>query len=364
MLANSHSVAAAPRSRVTGSPVLWMTAAVVAYSTLPVFIWAGTRDMSPWLFVAVWYAARVPFWVALAQTGWPKTAERNNDLEAGGLAVLKDFKVIRLQYLAPTAVCTFQWALFAWAVTLVDPSVVTVVFEAWPVLFGLLTLTTYWNVRVFDGSKGPQESEEQPALSRVSTMLVLLTVGAAGVALVVLSDNEGGLSAWTLQAWFGLLLGIAAAVLAAAHVMFTQLMGADQRPDSLNRHRAFVSVSGNVVVQLLTSPVFIVVGIVASAESGWGFTASGLMFALCVGLVQSIAEWCFDHASHLARDEYGQEVAKVNSLYYATPIVSLLLLAGFADIDIARPDLLIAGTIVVVAVNMVLHLDPGVTARQ
>jgi len=342
-----------------------MLAAVAGYSLLPLIIWAGTLDMSPWLFVAVWYAARVPFWVALAQTGWPKTEKRSSDLKAGRLAALEDFKVIRLRYLVPLAVCTFQWALFAWAVTLVDPSVVTVMFEAWPVFFGLLTLTTYWNKRAFDGPNEPQGSEEQPASSRVSTMLVMLTVGAAGVALVVLSDNEGGLSAWTLQAWFGLLLGIAAAVLAAAHGIFAQLMGADQCPDSLNRHRAFVTASGGVVAQLLTSPVFIVVGIVISAGSGWKLTVSGLMLAFCAGFVQSIAEWCFHHATHLARDEYGQEVAKVHSLYYSTPILSLLLLAGFADTDIARPDSLIAGAAGVVAVNMVLHLDPeGAANRQ
>ncbi len=380
------------RSRIAGSPVLWMLAAVAGFASLPVLIWAGTRELSPWLFVALWYVARAAVWTGLAQTGVPKTKQRlkdrEADMKAGRVAMAADFKVIKFEYLVVQAFSGFSWLLFAIAVTLSDPSVVTVAFEFWPVLFALFTLTSFWDKRGLKESENQQGREAPasrirmmlvmlvldrspahqsllPPASRIRMMLVMLVVGAAGVALVVVSENEGGLSAWTQRAWLGLLLAVVAAASTAAASINAQLMGSDQRPESSNRDRSSVSVSGNIVATLVVAPVIFIAGLLASAGSGWGFTASGLMFVVCAGLVYPISDWCFHNALHLARDRYKHESAGVNSIYYLTPVAALLLLAGFADTDIARPDLLIAGAAGVVAVNMVLHLDPeGAATRQ
>ena len=352
MLANSHSVAAAPRSRIAGSPVLWMLAAAAGYALLPLFIWAGTRDMSVWVFVGMWYAWGGAFWLGISQIGFPKTEDRRRDIASGGVVILEDFKVIKSKYLIAGIVCSLQWITFAAALALADPSVATLVVELWPLFFALLTFSSYW--RRF----GLEENESQPSTkeseSRVSMMMVMLVVGAAGIALAVFSDSEEGLFGWDQRALLGLMLAVLSAVFLAASTMIEQLMGLDQKTTvSPDRVAAFTAVSGTAVVRVLLVPVFIVVGLL-SADSGDSYTTLGLMMAVCVGFVHIISLWCYIYALNLANERYKREAASINSLYYMRTIVALLLLAGFADTDIARPDLLIAGTILVVAVNMIL----------
>ncbi len=344
-----------------------MLAAVVGFASLPVLIWAGTRDLSPWLFAALWYVARAAVWSVLVQTGFPKTKERLKDRErdkkARRVSIVADLKVIKFGYLIAQAFCGFSGLLFAVAITLSNPSVVTIAFEFWPVFFALLTTTSFWGQRGLKESDSQLENDESG--NRIFSMLVMLVIGAAAVALVVISDNQDGLSAWTQRDWLGLLLAVVAAFSIAAGSMNSNLMGADQCDDLSKRDKTSVSVSGNILSTLVLAPVIFIVGLVASAGSDWGFTASGLTFVLCSGFVHPFSNWCFHNGLHLARVKHGRDAAGVNSLYYLTPVGALILLAGFADTDIARPDLLIAGAAGVVAVNMVLHLDPeGAETRQ
>ena len=302
--------------------------------------------MSPWLFVAIWYAARGFFHFSFTRS-----------------SLLKDLKVIKRKYIILAAICALQWPFFAVAVTLIDPAVATVLFGAWPVFFGLLTLTRFWRKHALKETQHKQDNQETK--SKIIAMLVMLVFGAAGVSLVVLSDNEAGLSGWTRGAAIGLFLAGLSALFTAGSSMTTNLMGADQKPSLPKRESAAVGVSGLTCVRLVLAPVLIGFGLLIDADMRWGITASGLSFALCTGILNPIANWCFQHALHFARDEHGREAAGVNALYYLQPVISLMLLVVFGATDIARPDLLIAGAAGAVAVNMVLHLDPeGASSRQ
>ena len=340
-----------------------MLVAVAGFALLPLLIWLGTRDMSVWVFVGMWYALRGTFWLGIAQIGFPRTADRRRDIASGGVVMLKDLKVIKVKYLIADIVCSLEWIIFAAALTLADPSVVTVVFELWPILFALLTFSSYWRRYGLKENKNQQSNKESE--SRVSMMMVMLVVGAVGTTLVVLSDSEEGLFGWDQRALLGLLLAVLAAVFAAISTMIDQLMGIDQKTTAgPNRVAAFTAVSGTAFVRSLLVPVFIGIGLLF-ADSGDTYTQFGLMIVVCVGFVHIIAHWCLIYALNLASEKYKRETASINTLYYMRTIVALLLLAGFAGTDIARPDLLIAGTIVVVAVNMVMHLDPeGTSTRQ
>ena len=47
--------AATPIPKVARRAVRWMLAATLGYALLPLIIWFGVRDMSPFVFVALWY---------------------------------------------------------------------------------------------------------------------------------------------------------------------------------------------------------------------------------------------------------------------------------------------------------------------
>ncbi len=258
-----------------------MLAAVAGYASLPLLIWAGTRDMSPLLFVSMWYVVAAVFWLGLAQTGFPKTKDRDKDLRTGRVAMFEDLKVIRFKYFAGNLPGGLAWLLFAMAVTFSDPSVVTVVFEVWPVLFALFTLTTFWRVRGLNEDKNQQDNKKLER--QTSMMLVMLSVGAAGVSLVVLSDNEGGLSAWTQKSWLGLLFASLASVLLAVAEIAIQFMGADQRQETPNRVPSFVSASGGIIVRLILAPIFIIIGVVTFAVSAQGFSTLSLVLSCVLG---------------------------------------------------------------------------------
>ncbi len=340
-----------------------MLAAVVGYALLPLLIWLGTREMSVWVFVAVWHASRGGLWLGITQAGFLKTEDCRRDMSSGGVVMFEDLKVIKIRYLIADIVCSLEWVLFAAALTLADPSVATVVYELWAILFALLTFSSYWRqygLKENESQQPPTESK-----SRLLMMLVMLALGIVGVALVVFSNNEEGLLGWDQRALLGLLLAVLAAVFAAISTMIDQLMGIDQKTNcEPNRFAAFTALSGTTFVRSLLAPVFIVVGLV-STDPRQAYTAVGLMVAVCTGFVHIISHGCFINAFNIATRKYKREAALINSFRYMTTIIALLLLAGFADTDIARPDLLIAGAAGVVAVNMVLHLDPeGTSTRQ
>ena len=367
--------------------ILWMVAATVELSVLPLIIWFGVRDMSPFMFVAVWYVVSVACQATIrqVQARFDEIREQNDGTETGKrdtsrLVMLDDLKKVKPRYFGLAAATWLQWLLFAVAVTLVEPVVATVVFEFWPVVFGLLTLTPAWTKKMLEG----EHAKDGP----FATMLMMLVVGGVGVSLAVLSDTSS--LGWSSAAIIGVILAVLSTFAAALSAMISQLIGTDQKnqPGSLVRNRAVaamrrearsdvddrsakwdrtvVSVSGSVAGQVLAAPVIAVAGVVANSlsEPGDLWASSGLLLAVVAAATHVTAVWFFQQANHLARDAHGQTAAQINTLYYLTPVGALLLLALFADSTIDRPDLLIVGAAAVVVVNMVTHIDPEGAQRR
>ena len=328
-------------------PLRYMAAAVAGYAVLPWLVWLGVRDISLWWFATFWYVAYGMSYVTVRQL----TAD-SDDRAAGRLVMWRDVRAARPALVGLLTVSQLSWLLFAAAVTFADPSVVTVIFESWPLLFGLITVSRIWRRHMT-----PQASD-RPQRSTASTLL-MLAVGVAGVALAVLSDAEP--AAWSQRASFGLLLACVAAFAAAAGAAAQQAVGKHQQPGR-SRDLTAVSASGNAAAQMFAVPFMAATAVTVDGVAQ--FTLRSVALAVIVGTMQMAANWCLHHANHLARETHGDKAAGINSLYCLAPIAALGLLAVFADTDIARPDLLIVGAAAVVAVNIVMHLDPDGTRQQ
>ena len=382
-------------TNVAGRAVLWMIAATLGSALLPLIVWRGVRDMSPYTFVALMYVANAACHALYRQARFllrerhrrhpedqsqpdrPSETRRHNINQSSRrrLVIFDDLAVVKRGYLWLTAAFRIDWLMFALAITLVEPVVATIVFEFWPVVFGFLTLTPIWYNKMLEGDR-----TNKVALGR---MLTMLFVGGIGVSLVVLSDAES--LNWSATDTVGILLAVLSTLFTALVAATTQMLGkvqldppgSEQAVESVSngprrhlegggaadqRNQTDVSVAGNSASGILAAPFIAAIGVMVSGSSGlWAW--DGLMFAAAAGAMYMAASWCFYHANHLSRYAHNEAAAQINTLYYLAPVGALLLLVLFADTTIERPDLLIAGAAGVVVVNMVLHVDPE-GARQ
>ena len=363
--------------------------------------------MSAFTFVSFMYLVRAAFH-ALLREGRALRHERREDhsqpnrrrktklrtINRPGrrwLAVFDDLAVVKPVYLWLVALFILDFLLFALAITLIEPVIATVIFEFWPVIFGLLTLTPIWYRKLLRSGQAAKPARERRAQSEESDsnsldkstlprMMIMLVVGGIGVSLAVLSDVDT--LDWSATDSLGILLAVMSTLFTALAIATIQILGKDQRDPldsehtvasaatgarhrlegggpAAQRNQTDVSVAGNVAAGVLVAPLFAATGVVVSLfDSSDLWVADGLMFAAVAGATQIAASWCFTHANHLYRDAHSEAAAQINTFHYLAPVGALILLAWLADTTIKRPDLLIVGAAAVVVVNMVLHLDP------
>ena len=320
-------------------PVWYMLASVVCYAGVPLTIYLGVQTTSPLLFVAVGYLLSVGIFAAAVQMPMAGASE---------LTVARLLSAMRPRYLLSLAVLKCDWFLFAGALALAPAGVVTILFEMWPVLFAVLCLSRWWRKRM--------HSEQNLDRSAAAATLTFMTVGIAGVALAVLSD--AGSQSWSWSATVGVVLAGLSSATSTAAVAAEQLIGARQR-DGSTEDPADVSAAGTVLARgMLGGAVLVVVVAWRLAGGPLDVSWEGLGWAAAAATLQTGGTWLYHRALHLARDIGGQSAPQINSLYYLVPVGAVILLAWLADSAVARPDLLICGVAGVVAVNMVMHLDP------
>ena len=111
--------------KVARHAVLWMLAATLGYAVLPLIIWFGVRDMSPFTFVAFWYVVSVACQALLRQgqvqfrerrdqqlrgqpngrsETQPQTTERR---DRSRFVIFDDLRKVKLRYL-------LIWDLYTW----------------------------------------------------------------------------------------------------------------------------------------------------------------------------------------------------------------------------------------------------------
>ena len=322
-----------------------MLGAVGCFVGLPLTIFWGVQTTSPLLFTSVSYLLSFAIYAVgmrVARIGEP------------GLKLVPLMSAVKPRYLLSDTLLLSNWFLFAAAIALAPAAVATILFELWGVLFAVLCLSGWWRRRMHHG----QSLDRSAAV----TTLVFMTVGIAGVALAVLSD--AGSQSWSWAATVGIGMALLAAAATAAATAVEQMMGKRQHGDK-HLSATHVSAAGNALSKGLLGGLMLAgVGMWRLAGRPLDVPWAGLWWAAATAALQTGGNWLFQHSNHLARDRAGQSAPQINSLYYLVPVGAVVLLAWLTDSAVARPALLICGVAGVVAVNMVMHLDPEGAAQR
>ena len=316
-----------------------MLAAVLAWSIVPLVFARSGGIESPFLFNAAWrlgiaVSGLLIFWVffrpiILNRLVWT-TIRRHLLRWAMLLAVLN----------------SFQYALFSWATRFIDVSIAAVLLELWPIMVILFM------ARLLTAQRGYRKN--------ITSILPLLAVAFAGLGFVVASQaggfQIGGNSASTMIKGFS--LALAAAIVGALDAV-TFRWGQDVA-DQLQKDGMIadtfdlgnLTLFGSIVAYAITS----IPGTVISSGIG---IARGETISLGV-VVIGVAGGVILHGTGnflFRRANLNTTNLGVNALGYLTPAISLILLAIFYEINVAKPSYLVIGTAAIVASNLLINFE-------
>ena len=305
------------------------------FSFLPVFVaYAGTD--SPFLFAATMAMAEMVGLMAFLAIRYR--------------ALFFDKRVWQLAWKrAPSwiililAVGCTDIALFAWAASLIDVSVVTVLYQLSPILIVLLVERLFVNQGRYQ-KIGPSK-------------IFLFGLAILGAAMVIISQaggfgavNLGGASAYALT--LGVALAIGAAMLnATAGLGFK--WGVDlaaELPEVHSRSKdseMFCVVLGVAIAVLLATLFIATIGFARDEP----VVANAIFIALAGGILVGTLPSILWRTANLMTDNLGVNIAR-----YFTPLLSLgwlYVLSLIGDIDLG---LLIAGAGVIVASNVGVYI--------
>ena len=269
------------------------------------------------------------------------------------------------------ALASCDYLVFAWSIAHIDAAVVASLYEVWPMMWLI-------GMQFIDRRRFGPHDESRRSLD--TYFLMALCVPA--VALLISSGRSHGTvdGAVTTQA-LALAGGVLAPLLGALgvssywfvdrliyarrslkntqpHVYRTwgMIEDGEEHGAHLEELEELLSHVCVVVARFVLLP-FLIVFLVASNGSArwlvswplWG----GLLAGACLYGTSSIL---------LRRAHFVTKRREIISLQYLSPVLALFWLASLLGIDIGRLDFLIIGTMVVVAVNMLINVDPE--ARQ
>lgn len=344
-----HASSDSERKRESRSSVLWMLVADAAYAPVPLLIWAATRDSSPWLVTGIWYLT-----FGLAQAAIAQLRPLPSSSSSPSRVRIVDYAAqVRPRYLIALIVFRMDWALFAFAVTYTDPKIVTVILEFWPAMFALATSTRMWQRRV---AARASSDEEEESSQTIGDIILLMFIAGLGVSLAVFSES-GTLTFWKTSSFAGILLAGVVLLSHSSAVLTGILLGRDiRRKTGSEGDPTQITMAGRAAARTVLGIFFL---LAATATGSWetlNWLALGL--ATLLGAVTAGGSWALAHANHLAIEVSQRRSAQINSLFYLVPVGALGLLVWLGESELERPELLVAGVAGVVAVNMVLHLDP------
>lgn len=323
-------------------PAAYMVGFVIIFSLVPLVIDKGLNGSNPFLFnsgLAIGKIIGVAVWLAIA---CPRVLFNSNVMR-----LIRQRAFSKAMLLGSTS--HFTYALFAWSTTYVDTAVSTIVYETWPILY--MTLL----VRLGTQTDGRSRYNR---LSIVDYSLCGLAF--LGLAYVTLSTSSiQGASSNTHIGYqsFGLILAIGAAGIASLNA-FNFQWGCDLRQYLPRR----VAPQGTkdieelacVMIAFALSSLLVLPGSIGLglATSGGISVRSSLISCLAGAGLLSIGSVCFRSANLQTKDP------AINALSYTAPVVALGWLAIFSDIDVANKEFLVIGTTAIVAMNLLLNVDP------
>ena len=250
------------------------------------------------------------------------------------------------------------YVFFAWSTRYIDIAVSSSLYELWPIA---------WLVAFQYIDRTNRRVGEYRIVPFVNIILMIL--GAGPLALVILSTASRASSGHGLALpVFGIVLGTVAPMIAAltafSFAFVNDLVPGKSRnpsddwnllPSSVFEQRRFEeSVLHGVVV---LSRIGLIPVVIAIAIIDVGLRAAIFSRSFAGGILVGLL--LFGPAGYIIRKAHVISARReIISLQYVSPILALVWLALVTDIDIARKDFLIFGTVSIVALNMLINADP------
>ena len=233
----------------------------------------------------------------------------------------------------------------------VDISIAAILFETWPLFLIVLISLLYYD-------KGKAGDQQRYNLLSIGTIIFVL-LSIAGVALVVLSQNENPnpLSMITGEfaaprTLFGVFLVLLAAVGVAARGCTLKI---GSMLAARHRHGKDSKTGEIVFTMVMTSISMVTAGIVlctigfAMSET---FSSHQLFYAVMGGIFVDSFGTTALRAANLKTDDLG-----VNALAYATPLVTLVWLWMLSILNVPHVDYLVIGSMGIVASNLLINAE-------
>ena len=274
-------------------------------------------------------------------------------------------------YVAAVANVT-GYIMYSWSTSYIDTAVTAAVYEFWPI-------TWFVAMRYIDRSR---HQKTDPTTVPFSTRILLILgamaliplvystqmpasasgpagISAIGVILAVLAPILGGIGALNLLLVDRIMYGASPTMVDDWEVI--QRLQEDRDSGSISKAQygkkhALVGESIitaiQVIVRLSVLPFVLMLAIVERG-SPLGLVSWEMFGGILTGLLLVGPAGIWLRRAHLI-----SENREVISLQYLVPILSLAWLGLFREISVPQLDLLIFGTIAVVAINMLINVDP------
>ena len=318
----------------------YVLVATVGYSLMPLVIDWGKGGDNPFLFNAGWrygFAAGCLLFLFVSHRRLLFSSSVWN-------RILPRIWVWAMVF---AVISHFDSTFFTISLRFIDVSIAAILFETWPIVMVLLILFLFRRERRYE--------------QNLSSTLPLMLMGFWGFSFVV--SSQFGAFAWNREL-MQLALGVVLAFLGAGVSSlgaFTFRWGADlsrvltelgeeEEGDEFALDM-FGVVVGQTIANLATAPLNIIIGL------AWGesIAMQSIVISFVGGLLcNSAANICWRRAN-LVTTNLG-----VNAIAYATPLFSLIWLALFWHIAVARVDFLIIGSLAVVSANLLINFEAEV----
>ena len=318
-----------------------MLMAVIGFSLVPVLIANGNGADNPFLFVAV---LRVGVTIALSVLF----------MAVFGRTLFRKSVLALIWQRLPTwamlfaIINQFEYGLFAFSTRFIDISVSSILFETWPILLILMTALLFRGERRY--------RQITPGV------VLLLLVGFLGFAFVAASET-GGLGDWSNAAFLDTLVGIVIVVIAvfmAGLSAFAFRWAADLReslpPDLISRQNSdSLDIACVLIANCITSFAGAGLSAVVGLASGETISTDAIAIAMLGGVFALALGNISWRAANVVTDNLG-----INALAYAIPIFSLIWLFLFAEVNIAKVNYLIIGTVAIISANLLINFEADV----
>ena len=189
-----------------------------------------------------------------------------------------------------------------------------------------------------------------------SQAYLLLFFAIIGLGFVHFSESGGS---FRISDFSGMLIVLLAALLDAINIdrslKFGEVQASSSTTDQRNATKPLVYCIFSVAVTNFVTGVVVCLIILIQVILGGNsissyFELSNVSFIVIYTLVGVPLMLIYLRKANLSTI-----ALEINSIRYVTPLLALLWLVIFSDVSIARPDIFVAGTVVVLATNMILH---------